>query len=239
MAFVNEHFLQLQGSYLFSEVARKVKAFEAAHPQVRLIRLGIGDVTRPLPQACIEAMCRAVRELADARTFHGYGPEQGYDFLIKAILKHDFEERGITLSPSEIFISDGAKSDLGNLTELFRQDNLVAITDPVYPVYVDSNVMCGRAGVAGADGLWSKVTYLPCTGENGFVPELPDHRVDLVYLCYPNNPTGTTLTREQLKKWVDYALDNDALILFDAAYEAFISEPDVPHSIYEILVQNR
>lgn len=234
MAFVNEHFLQLQGSYLFSEVARKVKAFEAAHPQVRLIRLGIGDVTRPLPQACIEAMCRAVRELADARTFHGYGPEQGYDFLIKAILKHDFEEWGITLSPSEIFISDGAKSDLGNLTELFRQDNLVAITDPVYPVYVDSNVMCGRAGVAGADGLWSKVTYLPCTGENGFVPELPDHRVDLVYLCYPNNPTGTTLTREQLKKWVDYALDNDALILFDAAYEAFISEPDVPHSIYEI-----
>lgn len=226
--------LQLQGSYLFSEVARKVKAFEAAHPQVRLIRLGIGDVTRPLPQACIEGDVPGRQGTGGCPYIPRLQAEQGYDFLIKAILKHDFEERGITLSPSEIFISDGAKSDLGNLTELFRQDNLVAITDPVYPVYVDSNVMCGRAGVAGADGLWSKVTYLPCTGENGFVPELPDHRVDLVYLCYPNNPTGTTLTREQLKKWVDYALDNDALILFDAAYEAFISEPDVPHSIYEI-----
>lgn len=234
MALINEHFLKLPGSYLFSDIAKKVHAFNVTHPDVKLIRLGIGDVTRPLPPACIEAMHRAVDEMANERTFHGYGPEQGYNFLIEAIIKHDFSARGISLSPSEIFISDGAKSDTGNIGELLRWDNSMAITDPVYPVYVDSNTMCGRAGTLGEDGRWSNVTYLSCTAENNFVPTIPKHRVDLIYLCYPNNPTGTTLTREQLKLWVDYALANDTLIVFDAAYEAYITEPDVPHSIYEI-----
>ena len=234
MALVNEHFLKLRGNYLFSDIAKKVNAFKVTHPEARLIRLGIGDVTRPLPQACIEAMHRAVDEMASAKTFHGYGPEQGYDFLINAIIKHDFVPHGISLSPSEVFISDGAKSDTGNIGELLRWDNSMAITDPVYPVYVDSNIMCGRSGVLGEDGKWSNVTYLPCTAENQFVPAIPDHRVDLIYLCYPNNPTGPTLTHAQLKKWVDYAIANDTLIVFDAAYEAFIREPDVPHSIYEI-----
>lgn len=234
MALINEHFLKLPGSYLFSDIAKKVHAFNVTHPDVKLIRLGIGDVTRPLPPACIEAMHRAVDEMANERTFHGYGPEQGYNFLIEAIIKHDFSARGISLSPSEIFISDGAKSDTGNIGELLRWDNSMAITDPVYPVYVDSNTMCGRAGTLGEDGRWSNVTYLSCTAENNFVPAIPKHRVDLIYLCYPNNPTGTTLTREQLKLWVDYALANDTLIVFDAAYEAYITEPDVPHSIYEI-----
>ena len=234
MPLVNEHFLKLQGSYLFSDIAKRVNAFKVTHPDKKLIRLGIGDVTRPLPPACIEAMHRAVDELASADTFHGYGPEQGYGFLINAILKHDFASRGISLSPSEIFISDGAKSDTGNIGELLRWDNSMAVTDPVYPVYVDSNVMNGRAGALNQDGQWSNITYLPCTAENGFIPALPERRVDLIYLCYPNNPTGTTLTRDQLKKWVDYALANDTLIVFDAAYEAYIREPDVPHSIYEI-----
>ena len=234
MPLVNEHFLKLQGSYLFSDIAKRVNAFKVTHPDKKLIRLGIGDVTRPLPPACIEAMHRAVDELASADTFHGYGPEQGYPFLINAILKHDFAARGINLSPSEIFISDGAKSDTGNIGELLRWDNSMAVTDPVYPVYVDSNVMNGRAGALNQDGQWSNIAYLPCTAENGFIPALPERRVDLIYLCYPNNPTGTTLTRDQLKKWVDYALANDTLIVFDAAYEAYIREPDVPHSIYEI-----
>ena len=234
MALVNEHFLKLPGSYLFSNIAKRVNTFKVTHPKHRLIRLGIGDVTRPLPQACIEAMHRAVDELASVDTFRGYGPEQGYDFLIDAIIKHDFASRGISLTPSEVFISDGAKSDTGNIGELLRWDNSMAITDPVYPVYVDSNIMCGRSGVLDKDGKWNNVTYLPCTAENDFIPDIPDHRVDLIYLCYPNNPTGTTLTHEQLKKWVDYALANDTLIVFDAAYEAYIREPNVPHSIYEI-----
>ena len=234
MALVNENILKLPGSYLFSDIAKKVNAFKVTHPGSKLIRLGIGDVTRPLPLACTEAMHRAVDEMANAKTFRGYGPEQGYDFLIEAILKHDFASRGINLSPSEIFISDGAKSDTGNIGELLRWDNSMGVTDPVYPVYVDSNIMCGRSGVLNEDAKWSNVTYFPCVEENGFIPELPKHRVDLIYLCYPNNPTGTTLTREQLKKWVDYALANDAIIVFDAAYEAFIREPDIPHSIYEI-----
>ena len=234
MPLVNEHFLKLQGSYLFSDIAKRVNAFRVTHPDKQLIRLGIGDVTRPLPAAAIEAMHRAVDEMASADTFHGYGPEQGYDFLINAILKHDFAAHGISLSPTEIFISDGAKSDTGNIGELLRWDNSMAVTDPVYPVYVDSNVMNGRAGTLGEDGRWSNITYLPCTAENGFTPALPTHRVDLIYLCYPNNPTGTTLTRAELKRWVDYALANDTLIVFDAAYEAYIREPDVPHSIYEI-----
>lgn len=234
MALVNEHYLKLPGSYLFSDIAKKVNAFKVTHPGKQLIRLGIGDVTRPLPQACIEAMHRAVDEMASEKTFHGYGPEQGYDFLIEAILKNDFAPRGISLSPSEIFINDGAKSDTGNIGELLRWDNSMAVTDPIYPVYIDSNVMCGRAGDLKPDGRWSNVTYLPCTAENHFVPPLPDQRVDIIYLCYPNNPTGTTLTKAELKKWVDYALANDTLIFFDAAYEAYIREPDVPHSIYEI-----
>lgn len=234
MALVNENFLKLPGSYLFSDIAKKVNAFKAAHPDAKLIRLGIGDVTRPLPPACIEAMHRAVDELAHAETFRGYGPEQGYDFLIEAIIANDFAPRGITLKPLEVFVSDGAKSDTGNIGDILQQGNSVAVTDPVYPVYVDSNVMSGRAGDLQEDGRWNHITYLPCTAENNFIPQLPDKRVDIVYLCYPNNPTGTTLTKEELKQWVDYALANDTLIMFDAAYEAFIREDNVPHSIYEI-----
>ena len=202
MALVNEHFLKLPGSYLFSDIAKKINTFRITHPKQDVIRLGIGDVTRPLPQACIQAMHKAVDEMADAKTFHGYGPEQGYDFLIDA--------------------------------DILRHDNSVGVTDPIYPVYIDSNVMCGRAGILEENGKWSNVTYMPCTAANNFIPEIPDKRIDIIYLCYPNNPTGTTLTKPELKKWVDYALANDTLILFDAAYEAFIQEDDVPHSIYEI-----
>ena len=234
MALVNEHFLKLPGSYLFSDIAKKVNTFRITHPKQEVIRLGIGDVTRPLPPVCIEAMHKAVEEMADARTFRGYGPEQGYDFLIEAIIKHDYLPRGIHFGPTEIFVNDGAKSDTGNIGDILRHDNSVGVTDPIYPVYIDSNVMCGRAGVLEGNGQWSNVTYMPCTAENDFIPEIPDKRIDIVYLCYPNNPTGTTLTKPELKKWVDYALANDTLILFDAAYEAFIREDDVPHSIYEI-----
>ena len=224
MAIVNENFLKLPGSYLFSDIAKKVNAFKIAHPEAKLIRLGIGDVTRPLPPACIEAMHRAVDEMAHAETFRGYGPEQGYDFLIEAIIANDFAPRGVQLKASEVFVSDGAKSDTGNIGDILQGCNSVAVTDPVYPVYIDSNVMSGRAGDLQEDGRWSRITYLPCTAENGFIPQIPDIRMDMVYLCYPNNPTGTTLTKEQLKQWVDYALANDSLILFDAAYEAFIRE---------------
>lgn len=234
MALANENFLKLPGSYLFSDIAKKVQSFNAAHPDVRLIRLGIGDVTRPLPKACIEAMHKAVDEMGDARTFRGYGPEQGYDFLRNSIVENDFRSRGVDIAADEVFVSDGAKSDCGNIGDILSTDNLVGVTDPIYPVYIDSNVMGGRAGELQADGHWSRITYMPCTAENGFVPQIPDHRLDVVYLCYPNNPTGTTLTKEELKQWVDYALANDTLILFDAAYEAFIREDDVPHSIFEI-----
>ena len=233
MAHVNENFLKLPGSYLFSDIAKKVKAYQESHPDKRLIRLGIGDVTRPLPQASIEAMHRAVDEMANKSTFHGYGPEQGYDFLIDTIIKNDFEPRGIKLSSSEVFISDGAKSDTGNIGDILGLDNKVAVTDPVYPVYVDSNVMGGRAGQLNGK-QWSDITYMPCTAENNFIPSIPSNRIDVIYLCYPNNPTGTTLTKAELKKWVDYALSHDALILFDAAYEAYIREDDIPHSIFEI-----
>ena len=194
--------------------------------------MGIGDVTRPLPPACIEAMHKAVDEMASAATFHGYGPEQGYDFLRRAIVDNDYAGLGIDVS--EVFVSDGAKSDTGNFGDILAQANTVGVTDPIYPVYIDSNVMGGRAGTLAADGHWSDVCYLPCTADNGFAPQIPDRRLDVVYLCYPNNPMGTTLTRRQLAEWVDYALANDTLLLFDAAYEAFITEPDVPHSIYEI-----
>lgn len=232
MAFINDNFLKLPGSYLFSEIARRVEAFKASHPGVKLIRLGIGDVTRPLPPACIEAMHKAVDEMASADTFRGYGPEQGYEFLRRAIVENDYAGLGIDVS--EVFVSDGAKSDTGNFGDILSQANTVGVTDPIYPVYIDSNVMGGRAGTLAADGHWSDVCYLPCTADNGFAPQIPDRRLDVVYLCYPNNPMGTTLTRSQLAEWVDYALANDTLLLFDAAYEAFITEPDVPHSIYEI-----
>lgn len=234
MVLVNEHFLKLPGSYLFSDIAKKINSFKEAHPQADLIRLGIGDVTQPLAPAAIEAMHKAVEEMADKKTFRGYGPEQGYEFLAEAIIKNDFEPRGIRLDTDELFISDGAKSDTGNIGDILGLDNSVGVTDPVYPVYVDSNVMSGRAGTLGKDGKWSRVEFIPCTSENNFIPQIPDKKIDIVYLCYPNNPTGTTLTKEELTKWVDYALANGTLILFDAAYEAYIQDPAIPHSIYEI-----
>ena len=233
MALVNEHFLKLPNNYLFSDIAKKVNAFKVSHPKTDLIRLGIGDVTRPLPQASIEAMHKAVDELANNETFHVYGPEQGYDFLIDAVIRNDYAPRGVYLEPGEVFISDGAKSDTGNIGDILRHDNSIGVTDPIYPVYIDSNVMCGRAGIL-EDGRWSNVVYLPCLSENNFVPEIPDRRIDILYLCYPNNPTGTVISKAELKKWVNYALENDTLILYDAAYEAYIQDPDIPHSIYEI-----
>ena len=233
MALVNEHFLKLPNNYLFSDIAKKVNAFKVSHPKTDLIRLGIGDVTRPLPQASIKAMHKAVDELANKETFHGYGPEQGYDFLIDAVIRNDYAPRGVHLEPGEVFISDGAKSDTGNIGDILRHDNSIGVTDPIYPVYIDSNVMCGRAGIL-EDGRWSNVVYLPCLSENNFVPEIPDRRIDILYLCYPNNPTGTVISKAELKKWVNYALENDTLILYDAAYEAYIQDPDIPHSIYEI-----
>ncbi|MBQ9533492.1 MAG: LL-diaminopimelate aminotransferase [Prevotella sp.] len=234
MALINDHFLKLPTNYLFADIAKKVNIFKATHPKTDLISLGIGDVTRPLPPVVINALHHATDEMAAADSFRGYGPEQGYDFLRDAILKHDFNNRGIRLDREEIFINDGAKSDTGNFQELVRWDNSIAVTDPIYPVYIDSNVMIGRAGTKGNDGRWNNVIYLPCTPENGFIPELPRQRVDIVYLCFPNNPTGTALTRDQLRQWVNYAIKNDALIFFDAAYEAYIQHEDVPHSIYEI-----
>ena len=233
MALVNEHFLKLPNNYLFSDIAKKVNAFKVSHPKTDLIRLGIGDVTRPLPQASIEAMHKAVDELANKETFHGYGPEQGYDFLIDAVIRNDYAPRGVYLEPGEVFISDGAKSDTGNIGDILRHDNSIGVTDPICPVYIDSNVMCCRAGIL-EDGRWSNVVYLPCLSENNFVPEIPDRRIDILYLCYPNNPTGTVISKAELKKWVNYALENDTLILYDAAYEAYIQDPDIPHSIYEI-----
>lgn len=233
MALINEHFLKLPDNYLFADIAKKVNAFKVQHPKADVISLGIGDVTRPLCPAVIEAMHKAVDEMSTKEGFHGYGPEQGYLFLREAIVKNDFLSRGIHLDPSEIFINDGAKSDTGNIQELVRWDNSIGVTDPIYPVYIDSNVMIGRAGVL-QDGRWSNVVYMPCTVANNFVPQLPDRRVDIIYLCYPNNPTGTVLTKDELRQWVNYALHNDTLIFYDAAYEAYIQNPDIPHSIYEI-----
>lgn len=233
MALVNEYYLRLPGSYLFADVAKRVNAYKVSHPKVRVISLGIGDVTRPLAPAVIEAMHKATDEMAVKATFRGYGPEHGYDFLREAIMKGDFLTRGIHLDKDEIFVNDGAKSDTGNIQELLRWDNSVAVTDPVYPVYIDSNAMIGRAGKF-ENGRWSDITYLPCTAENNFTPELPDHRVDMIYLCYPNNPTGTVLTKEELRKWVNFALKNDAVLFYDAAYQAYIQDPSIPHSIYEI-----
>lgn len=220
---INEHYSSLQGSYLFSEIAWRVKAFKTANPDKKVISLGIGDVTRPIAPAVIEAIHRATDEMAHAESMRGYAPDQGYDFLIDAIIKNDFNKRGIQLSPDEIFVSDGAKSDTGNIGDILSRDNQVAITNPSYPVYIDTNRMAGR-----------EIELLACSPDNGFFPEFPKKKADIIYLCYPNNPTGTTLTKEQLGMWVEYALKHQSLILFDAAYEAFISEEDVPHSIYEI-----
>lgn len=234
MFHINDNFTLLAESYLFSEVAKRINAYKEAHPEVDIIRMGIGDVTRPLCKAAIEAMHKAVDDQADSSTFHGYGPEQGYAFLREAIVEYDYRARGIDMDADEIFVSDGAKSDTGNIGDILARGNRVAVTDPVYPVYVDTNVMGGRAGVLDTDGCWSDIIYLPVTAENGFVPALPSELPDMIYLCYPNNPTGTTLTREQLKVWVDYARAHHSLILFDSAYETFIRQDDVPHSIYEI-----
>ncbi|MHC4721254.1 MAG: LL-diaminopimelate aminotransferase [Planctomycetota bacterium] len=235
MIKVNENFLKLQSGYLFPEIGRRLLAFAKANQAADLIKLGIGDVTEPLAPAVIEAMHTAVDEMSRAETFHGYDDSgRGYDFLIDAIIANDFASRGVELDRSEIFISDGSKCDTGNFQEIFGLDNVVAVTDPVYPVYVDTNVMAGRTGPAESGGRYGKIVYMPCTAENNFVPELPTQPVDLIYLCFPNNPTGAVATKKQLAEWVDYARQNKAVILFDAAYEAFISDPDLPHSIYEV-----
>lgn len=233
MALVNENYLKLPGSYLFAEIARRVNKFKADNPSADIIRLGIGDVTQPLAPVTIEAMHKAVDEMANADTFHGYGPEQGYAFLIQQIIEKDYAARGITIAEDEVFVSDGSKCDVGNIQEIFGLDNKVAITDPVYPVYLDTNVMAGRTGNI-VDGMFEGVTYMPCTAENDFTPAFPTEHVDLIYLCSPNNPTGTTLSKEQLEAWVRYAKENDSIILFDSAYEAYITEEDVPRSIYEV-----
>lgn len=235
MVKVNDNYLKLPGSYLFSAIAKKVNAYTAANPDKKIIRLGIGDVTQPIAPALIKALHDAVEEMGSIETFHGYAPDLGYGFLREAIAAGDYAARGCKIEADEIFISDGAKCDCGNIQEIFSEDAVIAVCDPVYPVYVDSNVMSGRTGEYDEKtGKWSRVIYMPCTAENQFVPELPEETPDLIYLCVPNNPTGTTLTRDQLKVWVDYANRTGAVILYDAAYEAYIAEPSVPHSIFEI-----
>jgi len=231
---INSNYLKLKAGYLFPEIARRVKDFSAANPEASLIRLGIGDVTEPLPAACREAMKQAVDAMGSREGFHGYGPEQGYLWLREAIASHDFQARGCAISAEEIFVSDGSKCDSSNILDILGEGIRIAVTDPVYPVYVDSNVMAGRTGEADESGRYDGLTYLPITAANGFCAPLPDCPVDLIYLCFPNNPTGAVASREQLQRWVDYALANQALILFDAAYEAFIRDPELPHSIYEI-----
>lgn len=231
---VNENYLKLPGSYLFSTIAKKVSAYQAANPDKKIVRLGIGDVTQPLGAPVIDALHKSVDEMAHAETFHGYSPDLGYAFLRDAISKNDYKDRGCEVEPDEIFVSDGAKSDSGNIQELFSEDARIAVCDPVYPVYVDSNVMAGRTGTYDPKtGYWSRVIYMPCTAENDFIAELPKERPDIIYLCFPNNPTGAAITKERLQDWVDYANKNGSVIIYDAAYEAYISEPDIPHSIYE------
>ena len=236
MAFLNENYLKLQAGYLFPEIARRVREFCDAHPEdaKRLIRCGIGDVTEPLPRAAVEAMRRAADELGKRETFRGYGPEQGYDFLRSSIAQHDYRDRNINIADDEIFVSDGSKCDCGYILDIFGDENKIAITDPVYPVYVDTNVMAGHTGPARPDGGYEGVLYLPCLAKNNFVPEPPQEQADLVYLCFPNNPTGAVASRQQLTKWVEYAHQHAAILLFDAAYEAYISQPEIPHSIFEI-----
>jgi LL-diaminopimelate aminotransferase len=235
MTKINQNYLQLQGSYLFSEIAKRRTKFIQENPQAAIISLGIGDVTRPLPDAVISSLHTAVDEMANEQSFRGYGPEQGYDFLIEQIIKNDYAAHGIQLKNNEVFVSDGSKCDVGNIQEIFSLDSIIAVQDPVYPVYVDSNVMAGRSGTYNKEtNRYENIVYLPCNAENNFKPELPKQKVDLIYLCYPNNPTGMTLTKDELKVWVDYARDNNCILLFDSAYEAYIQEEDVPHSIYEI-----
>jgi LL-diaminopimelate aminotransferase len=234
VAQVNEHFLKLRSSYLFSDIARRVREFSEAHPEARVIRLGIGDVTRPLAPAVVRALHEAADEMARAETFRGYGPETGYPFLTELVAAHDYGARGVRVAPDEIFVSDGAKSDTTNIQEIFAPDCVVALPDPVYPAYVDSNVMAGRTGGADEAGRYPGLVYLPATAENGFCPPLPDRRVDLIYLCYPNNPTGAVLRHAELKPWVDYARAHDAVLLYDAAYEAYVRDAELPRSIYEI-----
>jgi len=234
MIFVNENFAKLKSGYLFPEIGRRVNAFVQANPDAPIIKLGIGDVTEPLAPAVVDAMHKAVDEMATCQGLHGYGPEQGYAFLREAIVENDYKARNIPVDADEIFVSDGAKCDTGNMQEIFGIDNVVAVTDPVYPVYVDTNVMAGRTGEGDDAGRYANIVYMPCTAENNFVPELPSEPVDMIYLCYPNNPTGAVATKEQLEKWVDYAIENKAIILYDAAYEAFIRDDSIPHSIYEI-----
>ena len=234
MAQINDDFLKLQAGYLFPEIARRVSKFCELNPEAPVIRLGIGDVTEPLPPTVIAAMHKAVDEMASHKTFRGYGPEQGYEFLRRAIVENAYEPLGVDISPDEIFVSDGSKCDTGNILDIFGADNVIAVLDPVYPVYVDTNVMAGRTGLADSSGRYNGLVYVPVTAQNDFVPTLPEQHVDLIYLCYPNNPTGTVATHETLKKWVDYAKAHDAIILFDAAYEAYITEPGIPRSIFEI-----
>jgi LL-diaminopimelate aminotransferase len=234
MARINDHFLKLKTGYLFPEIARRVQAFATAHPEAQIIKMGIGDVTEPLPEACRTAMIRAVEEMGERATFRGYGPEQGYEWLRQAIARHDFQARNCDIDASEIFVSDGSKCDCGNILDILGHDNTIAITDPVYPVYVDTNVMAGHTGPANERGEYEGLVYLPITAENHFTASLPSQKVDVIYLCFPNNPTGAVATREHLQNWVDYARAHGSLILFDAAYEAYITEPGIPHSIYEI-----
>lgn len=234
MPRINENYLKLKAGYLFPEISRRVTAFSQANPQAPIIRMGIGDVTEPICPAIIEAMHAAIDELGDQKTFRGYGPEQGYEFLRQAIAEHDYQRRGVAVDISEIFVSDGSKCDCGNLLDIFGTDNRIAIVDPVYPVYVDSNVMAGNTGAMDPSGKYQGLVYLPVTAENDFRPALPEQPVDLIYLCYPNNPTGTVATREMLQEWVDYARQHHSIIFFDAAYESYITDPEIPHSIYEI-----
>lgn len=234
MALVNEHFLKLPDSYFFSDLVKKANSFKVTHPKTHIIDLGSGDVLLPLPQVAINAMHKAADEFTDITSFHGYSPRQGYPFLIDAIIKNDYLTRGVALEPSEIFINDGARTDIGNIGDILRHDNSIGVTDPIHPCYIESNAMCGRAGSFEANGQWSNVVYLPCTLENHFIPQIPSHRIDIIYLCYPNDPTGAVMNKAELKKWVNYALENDALIMYDSTYEAYIQNPDIPHSIYEI-----
>jgi LL-diaminopimelate aminotransferase len=234
MARINDNYLKLKAGYLFPEIARRVNAFSQANPDAQIIRLGIGDVTEPLPEACRSAMIQAVGEMGQRESFKGYGPEQGYEWLRQAIVTHDFQSRGCEIDAAEIFISDGSKCDCGNILDIFGKDNTIAVTDPVYPVYVDTNVMAGHTGEANDRGEYAGLVYLPISAENNFTARIPEERIDLIYLCFPNNPTGAVATREHLKAWVDYANAYGSILFFDAAYEAYITDPDIPHSIYEI-----
>ena len=234
MALVNEHLLKLPNNHFLLNMEKKINTFKVTHPKAHLISLGTGDVTRPLPQASIDAMHKAIDEMGCIDSFHGYAPEQGYSFLTEAILKHDYAARGVSLEPGEIFINDGTKREVGDIGDLLRHDNSIGVTTPICPIYIVANVTYGRAGTPQPDGTWSNVVYLPCLPENNFIPQIPSQRIDIIYLSFPNNPTGAVITKNELKKWVNYAIANDTLIMYDAAYEAYIQDPDLPHSIYEI-----